>query len=103
MLALVALADTLPDSDNAESLYISFEKCFEVIDKIFDELLNYQDYETLRLACQVFSKVNQFKLAPIFKKDDYAVLCKWFAYLKTLLDIPVPEDLSSFTTDRKVV
>ena len=39
MLALLSLAETFPESDNADSLHISFEKCFEVIDKIFDDML----------------------------------------------------------------
>ena len=91
--------------EDREPLFEILKQSFGILGSLIDNLLTHQGNETalriLHLICKVFYVSNQLILAPSLIAE--GALEPWMQFFKTLMDMPVPAELSSFCEDMEEI
>lgn len=87
--------------EDREPLFLIMDQMLPLMGQIVENYMGQTDnlmgLALLHMLCKIFYVSNQLYICPILKND--GALLPWMQFFKFVLDLPLPEQLSSFVEE----
>ena len=86
-------------------LHDTIDKTFSVLIQLVNSIINNlkdaneDSFHMLYLVCKIFYVVNHLRMCPHLMQTEPDRLGPWMQFFKSILDMPIPAVLGSFTDD----